>query len=304
VELHQLQCLVLVVEEGGFKRATARLHITQPALSYLIKQLEDELGVQLFHRRPRGVVPTDACRVLLQHAYRVINSVQAAHQAVRELSDGVTGEIRIGTINSVGTYFLPQVLWELRTRCPMVRPQLLYRNGDELIDSLVNNKLDVVLAADPRPDRRLRYQLVADDNISLVSSPGQVEPMELESAQFVSLSQQSPTGALIARHLDRLGVSVQPVVSTDNAETVKRMVEEGMGVAFLPDMLTSEEVNCGGKPGRLWRSAVEPQLTRHIIVATWRDSPRSRALEIFVDEVRRFGRRWRGCRPPEPARGS
>jgi DNA-binding transcriptional LysR family regulator len=69
VELHQLQCFVLIVEEGGFKRATARLKITQPALSYLVKQLEDELGVELFHRRPRGVMPTEAARVLLPHAY-------------------------------------------------------------------------------------------------------------------------------------------------------------------------------------------------------------------------------------------
>ena len=57
MELYQLQCFMAVVEEGGFNRATTRVHITQPALSYQIKQLEDELGVSLFHRRPRGIMP-------------------------------------------------------------------------------------------------------------------------------------------------------------------------------------------------------------------------------------------------------
>ena len=263
MELHQLQCFVLVLEEGGFKRATARLHITQPGLSYQIKQLEEELGVQLFHRRSGGITPTEAGRVLLQHAYQVINAVHEAHQAVRELSDGATGEIRIGTVNSVGTYFLPQVLWEIRGKHPMVRPKILYRNSDELLEALLGNKLDVAMVADPHPDRRLRYETVLEEHISLVSSPSHpffgrlnVEPAELKGVQFVSLSPQTPTGALIRNYLDKLGVQFKPVVSTDNVETVKRMVEAGMGVAFLPDMVTSAEIACDGKPGRLARSAV------------------------------------------------
>ncbi len=303
MELHQLQCFIVVLEEGGFKRATARLGITQPALSYQIKQLEEELGVPLFHRRPGGITPTEAGRVLLEHAHQVIATVQEAHQAVRELSDGVTGEIRIGTVNSIGTYFLPQVLWEIRAKHPMVRPKLLYRNSDELLDSLLANKLDVAMVADPPPDRRLRHELVLEERISLVSSPGHpfygrpsVEPAELKDVQFVSLSHQTPTGSLIRRYLDRLGISVAPVVSTDNVETVKRMVEAGMGVAFLPDMVTSEDVACDGQAGRLSRSSVEPALTRHVVVVTWRDSHHSRALDAFIDEVRRQGRQWRGCR--------
>jgi DNA-binding transcriptional LysR family regulator len=304
VELHQLECFVLVLEEGGFKRATARLQVTQPALSYQIKQLEEELGVQLFHRRPGGITPTEAGRILLQHAHQVINAVQEAHHAVRELSDGVTGEIRIGTINSVGTYFLPQVLWEIRAKHPMVRPKLLYRNSDELLEALLGNKLDVAMVADPHPDRRLRYETVVEESVSLVSSPShpffgreRVEPAELKGVRFVSLSTQTPTGALIRRYLDRLGVTVEPVVSTDNVETVKRMVEAGMGVAFLPDMVTSEDVACAGEePGRLARSAVDPPLTRRVVIATWRDSHHSRALDTFIEEARRLGRRWRGCR--------
>src|SRR3989337_3484053 len=80
MELHQLQCFMAVIEEGGFNRATTRLHITQPALSYQIKRLEEELGVSLFHRRPRGISPTEAGRVLLQNAPDVIESVRRARR--------------------------------------------------------------------------------------------------------------------------------------------------------------------------------------------------------------------------------
>ncbi len=69
MELHQLQCFIAVVEEGGFKRATARLGVTQPALSYQIKRLEEELGVQVLHRGQGGITPTEAGRVLLELSY-------------------------------------------------------------------------------------------------------------------------------------------------------------------------------------------------------------------------------------------
>jgi DNA-binding transcriptional LysR family regulator len=303
VELHQLQCFIAVLEEGGFKRATARLGITQPALSYQIRRLEEELGVQVFHRGPGGITPTEAGRTLLQHAHQVIAAVTEAHQAVRELSGGVTGELRIGTIKCVGIYFLPQVLWEIRAKHPMVRPKLLYRDSDEILESLLAKQLDVALVVEPPPDKRLEQHNVFEEQISLVSGPKHpfygrpaVDVKELEDVQFVSLSPQTSTGALIRSYVDRLGLHVVPSISTDNVETVKRMVEEGMGVAFLPDMVTEEDVGTDGKPGRLARSRVEPTLSLPLVLVTWRDTHRSLPLDAFVEEVLRMGRTWDGRR--------
>jgi DNA-binding transcriptional LysR family regulator len=301
VELHQLQCFIAVLEEGGFKRATARLGITQPALSYQIKRLEEELGVQVFHRGAGGITPTEAGRILLEHAQQVISSVREAQQAVRELSSGVSGEIRIGTIKCVGIYFLPHVLWAVRAKHPGLRPELVYRDSDELHEALLANNLDVALLVDPPPDQRLEYRSVFDEQISLVSGPehpfyrrATVSMQELQTANFVSLSPQTPAGALIRSYIDRLGLAIVPAVTTDNIETVKRMVEAGMGVAFLPDMATTGDVAADGGPGRLWRSAIEPNLSLPLVLATWRDARRSLALEAFLEEVCAIGRAWDG----------
>jgi DNA-binding transcriptional LysR family regulator len=303
VELRQLQCFIAVVEEGGFKRATARLGITQPALSYQIRRLEEELGVQVFHRGPGGISATEAGRTLLQHAHQVIAAVTEAHQAVRELSGGVTGELRIGTIKCVGIYFLPQVLWEIRAKHPMVRPKLLYRDSEEILESLLAKQLDVALVVDPPPDKRLEQRNVFEEQISLVCGPkhaffgrSTVDVSELQDVQFVSLSSQTSTGALIRAYLDRIGLQVVPAISTDNVETVKRMVEEGMGVAFLPDMVTEDDVGTAGAPGRLSRSRVEPTLSLPLVLVTWRDAHRSLPLDAFAEEVIRMGRSWDGRR--------
>jgi len=299
--LNRLHCFEVVVEEAGFKRATARLHITQPALSYQMKHLEEELGAQLFHRRPGGVTLTEAGRLLFVHVQRVAAAVREAERAVKELP--AVGEVRIGTVNSIGSYFLPQVLRTVHERQPATRPILYRARSGEFIEALLANQVDLAILADPRVDRRLRYQTLFEERVSLVAGRSHpffgsatIRPDQLKGAQFVTLSQETPTGALIRKYLDRLGVVVEPVVSTEDVETVKRMVEMGMGVAFLPDMVTERDavtrVNPGGSIARI---PVEPPLTRRIVLVTWDEVPASRAVAAFLEEVRRLSSTWPGA---------
>ncbi len=299
--LNRLRCFQVVVEEAGFKRATARLHITQPALSDQMKHLEEELGAQLFHRRPGGVSLTEAGKLLYTHVQRVTAAVGEAERAVKELP--AAGEVRIGTVNSIGTYFLPQVLYAVHERHAAARPILYRARSDEFIEALLANQVDLAILADPRIDRRLRYETLFVERVSLVvgrshpffGSPG-IRATQLKDAQFVSLSQETPTGALIRAYLDRLGIAVEPVVSTEDVETVKRMVEMGMGVAFLPDMVTQRDLATRANPGgRLGRVPVDPPLTRHIVLVTWNEIPSSRVVGAFVDVVRRQSSTWPGA---------
>jgi LysR family transcriptional regulator, cyn operon transcriptional activator len=299
--LNRLHCFEVVVEESGFKRASSRLHITQPALSYQMKHLEEELGAQLFHRRPGGVSLTDAGRLLYSHVQRVSATVRDAERAIKELP--AVGEIRIGTVNSIGTYFVPQVLATMRERYAATRPVLYRARSDEFIEALLANQVDLAILADPRVDKRLRYETLFEERVSLVSGRGHplfgratVSREELSRAQFVGLSQQTPTGLLIRRHLDALGIQVEPAVSTEDVETVKRMVEMGLGVAFLPDMVTERDLVTRSNPeGRLFRSRIEPALTRHVQLVTWNEVPASRAVAAFVEEVRRVAADWPGA---------
>jgi DNA-binding transcriptional LysR family regulator len=303
VELHQLRCFLAVVEEGGFNRATTRLHISQPALSYQIKQLEQELGASLFHRRPGGVSTTEAGRVLAQHAQHVLEAVRQARRAMEELAEGVVGEIRIGTANSVGIYFLPRVLWAMREKYPEVQPSVYYRHSNEIMELLHANRLDLALVANPRPDARLEQELIIDERVSLYCGRthqffgrSSVRPDELHGLQYISLSMKSPTGQLIHKYLNEIGVDVNPMVTTDNVETVKKMVEVGLGVAFLPDMISSTDIASEGSSTQLLsRITVNPPLCRNIVMVTWKNREPSRATAAFIDELRAHASRWKGC---------
>ncbi|MGB7632005.1 MAG: LysR family transcriptional regulator [Candidatus Deferrimicrobium sp.] len=310
MELHQLHCFLAVVEEGGFNRATTRLHITQPALSYQIKRLEEELGVSLFHRHPRGINPTEAGRVLLQNAQEIIESVRRARRAVEIRSKGVAGEIRIGTVESVGVYILPDVLRKIKEKYPMSRPTVMYRQAGEILDALLSNQVDLAVIANPRLDRRFNFETILEERISLVCSKthpffgrSTAKPSELRGLQFISLTPETPTGQLIRDHLARLGVSVDVVVTTPSVGTVKKMVEVGLGVAFLPDMVTREDLLCSGKPlNQLARIEVRPPLTRRIMLVTWKKIQCSPVIQAFLDDLRLYGLNWKGCVEPSGSR--
>ena len=293
--LNRLHCFEVVVEESGFKRATSRLHITQPALSYQMKHLEDELGVQLFLRRPGGVSLTDAGRLLYTHVQRVSDAVRRAEQAVKELP--AVGEVRIGTVNSIGTYFLPHVLAAVHERHTATIPSLYRARSDDHIEALLAGQVDLAILADPRVDKRLHYETLFEERVSLVWSKAhplqgapRVRPEALASAPMVALSSQTPTGALVHKYLEGLGVRVEPVVSAEDVLTVKRMVEMGIGAAFLPDMVTERDIASRANPsGRLCRAEFDPPLTRRIVLVTWDAVPSSLAVKTVVDEVRRHG---------------
>jgi DNA-binding transcriptional LysR family regulator len=299
--LNRLHCFEVVVQESGFKRATSRLHITQPALSYQMKHLEGELGVQLFVRRPGGVSLTDAGRLLYAHVQRVSAAVRRAEQAVKEIP--AVGEVRIGTVNSIGTYFLPQVLSAVHERHQATIPILYRARSDDHIEALLANQVDLAILADPRIDKRLHYETLFEERVSLVSSRTHpffgtkaIKPEQLEGAAMVALSSQTPTGALVQKYLERIGARVEPVVSTEDVLTVKRMAEMGIGAAFLPDMVTQRDIVTRTHPeGRLFRSEIEPPLARRVVLVTWDEVPPSRAVAAVVEEIRRQSSTWPGA---------
>jgi DNA-binding transcriptional LysR family regulator len=206
------------------------------------------------------------------------------------------------------------VLKELSAKHAGIRPKLVYKESEELLEALLANQIEVALLVDPAPDERLDFTPVFDEQISLVSGRGHafygrasVELSELKDVALIALTPHAPAGALAKRYLARQGISLTPAVVAEDNETVKHMVASGMGVAFLPDFATADDVAPDGKPARLSRSAVEPTLSLPLSVAKWRAARPSIAVDAFVAEVRRVGLAWEGTRkeaaaPPPTAR--
>jgi DNA-binding transcriptional LysR family regulator len=304
VEIRQLKYFISVARERSFSSAATLLPVKQQTLLVQIRKLEKELGLGLFNRGAGDLRLTEAGRVFYRHAQKVLRSAEKARLAMDDLKDGqVTGDIRIGTVDSVGIYFLPQVLKNLREKYPQLRPTVLYRTSEEILQALLSDQIDVALIDNPRPDRHLRQETIIKEQVSLVC--GRMHPLfgrkyirakDMEGLRVISLSNDTATGRLIQSHLSSLGVRITSVASTDNVQTAKKMVEVGFGVTFLPDMITSPDISCQGKSlRRLARIRLDPACNRRIVMATWRHAKVGRSTATFVEEIRNYSSQWTPC---------
>lgn len=143
MDLRQLRYFVAVAEEGHITRAASRLGIQQPPLSQQIRALEDEMGVKLFHRHPKGVSLTQPGELLLADSRRLLDDAAAISARMRAIAAGRSGVLVIGFTSSAAAHsFTPRVLHECRRRYPGIALQVVEDNASGLTDSLLAGKVN------------------------------------------------------------------------------------------------------------------------------------------------------------------
>lgn len=140
-----------VFEAGSIFAAAEHLSISQPALSMSIRQLEEEIGSPLFHRRARGVEPTAAGQALYRYALSIRQSARLAHEEVVMLASATPAKLRLGAGVAWTTTVLPPVLVDLQKRCPGISIDILTGVGDQLADLFMQGEIDVFVAAGSMP---------------------------------------------------------------------------------------------------------------------------------------------------------
>lgn len=150
IELRRLRAFVTVVEEGNITRAAARLHIQQPPLTRLLQGLEEELGVKLLQRLPRGVRTTEAGSVLFNEARTLLTRAEKLTEAVHRAARGEQGHLAIGFTSSAALHpFVPNLLRRYRDILPGITTLLEEAGSGELMEALVDERLDVAFVRSP-----------------------------------------------------------------------------------------------------------------------------------------------------------
>lgn len=155
MDLRQLRYFRTVALSGSFIAASRTLHISQPAIGYQVKQLEDALGTELFVRGARGVTMTEAGRTLLAHADRIFVAVKEAQAALDPFRDQLVGDITIGVTPTSGRALAPELL-ELIARETKLRVTLRQGMSNELLNAVMSGHIDMTFCYDPPSTERVR----------------------------------------------------------------------------------------------------------------------------------------------------
>lgn len=263
MELSQLRTFQLVAERRSFSKAAAILHLTQPAVTQQIKNLETELGETLFDRSGRLPALTQAGEVLLTYTQQILNLAGTAAETVRQFSR-TRGRLTIGAGTTNTIFRLPQILQTYRRSYPQV--EIRIRNGDsELISRLVyENSVDLGLITTINPDLHLHSIPLFEDRILLVAPAGHpqsLSPAELAGESLILFRSGSGFRRFLEDYFLASRFKPQVIMELESIEAIIRMVASGLGLAFLPEVAVHGELN----RGELVRVKIEswPKLVRH-----------------------------------------
>ena len=291
MEIRQLRALAAIAETHTFTAAAARVHVTQAAISMQIRQLEDEVGVQLFVRTPRRCVLTEAGERLLERAGRILREHDAALAELAELSGATRGRLRLGSASAMFSADpLPRVLQELRARHPQAEVTVTSGTSAALVRQILAGELDVAFVSLPVEARGVQTELLLKDELIAVAAPGHplakkkvVSAFELAGERLILGERGGNTRRLIDQFFAASGLRPQVAMELSRVSALVRMAEQGLGVAIVPVRSAAEEV----AKGRLVRWWIEgAQINSELGLAYLSGGYQSPVVQSFVELCR------------------
>jgi DNA-binding transcriptional LysR family regulator len=204
LKTRQLLLLQVLAEEGNIHRAAEALDITQPAASKLLKDLEDELGVELFERLPRGMRPTWFGESMIRHARMALASLDRAHDEIEALRAGRFGQVSVGAITAPGITLMPAAVAQVKAQHPTLRVSLQIETSDVLLERIAQDRLDMMVGRlVERYDKSdLRYEAIAEEPVCAMVRTGHplLGSKKLSLRDLVQVGWMVPPAGSALRH--------------------------------------------------------------------------------------------------------
>jgi len=241
-----------VAQAGGISRGAERLHVSQPAVSKQIKELEDTLGVRLLERLPRGSRLTDGGKLLAQYVQRMAVVEEETARAIEEFRGVKRGRLAVGASTTIGAYLLPQLFGEFHRQHPDIELELEIANTETIQNQLMAGSIEVGLTEGLMEAEHLDSEVFHEDELVAIAPRGhpllkqkRVTARELCREPFILREAGSGTRAVVERALGKRGLKVKPVLSLASPEAIKRAVIAGVGIAIVSRLAISCELQIG-----------------------------------------------------------
>jgi DNA-binding transcriptional LysR family regulator len=288
VTFRQLQIFAAAAHHQSLARAAEELHLTQPAVSMQVKQLEDIVGLALFERVGRNSALTSVGRELLQHAENVLSNLKDAEDALAAIRAVRRGEITVATV-STAKYYVPQLIARFRESHPWVGIDIEVGNRDSIIQLLRRNQVDIAIMGQPPIELDAVFEPFAPHPHGIIAAPNHplarfktVAPQRLAGATFLAREPGSGTRSVMEKFIAQHRLQIHLGTMFTSNESIKQSVIAGMGLGFvslhiLPLELQARQLcvlNVRGTPVvRTW----------HIVYRrTKKLSPATQAFKEFV----------------------
>ena len=288
IDVTKLETFIRVAEHLSFSEAARQLSLTQPTVSYHIKSLEKELGVSLFERSGSKLRLSDAGRLLLPWARKLVHQTIDMQEMISSLQDGVIGHLRIACSTTAGKYILPQLAARFCQRYPGIRISILRCTSGDVALHLLENEADLGVVSSEISEEFIEYQDFFEDSISLIvaqdhpwASRLSIEPEELVSEPMIIREPASGTRKIMLAQLAKFDIGLDDLnifMELGNAEAIVRTVASGYAVSFVSTLASA----CPLERGQVVNVQVNGlDLHRNVYMVRKRLDEPHRAQEVF-----------------------
>jgi DNA-binding transcriptional LysR family regulator len=290
VTLRHLRAAVAVARNGSFRRAAEAVHLSQPALSLAISELEGALGVSLFDRTSRSVAPTDIGAAFVQGAARVLADFDQLVQEVGDIAQSRRGRVVVSCVSSLAGRVMPRAIQACAQRYPQIEVVVQDDVAQQVLQAVHAREADFAMTTEPLVmGADVVFDAMQQDPFYIVcerthrfARRRQVRWSELHGEPLIMLSTTSGSFQVVHDELVRQGIRPQRSTPVSHLSTVHGMLESGFGISALPKIA----LPVADHPTLVARPLVAPRLARTVGAYRRRDRALSPAAQTFLEVMR------------------
>jgi DNA-binding transcriptional LysR family regulator len=295
MDVRDLQVFLSVARHLNYTRAAEEVNLSQPSVSVRMRQLERDLGSKLFEQLGKKIALTEAGKLLVPYAGKVISAMDDARNAMDELQGLERGSLRVGASTTPGMYLIPKTIAHFKRCYPKIDVHLTVKDTRQIEEGVIQNEFDFGFVGGHLTGDEVNVVSWINDELVLIVPLGHrlagrrlIKPHDLSREQFVFREQGSASRAVVAAHLRKAQIEAEAVMEMANPESVKKAVQNGLGIAFISAFAVESEL----KAKTLLTVKVQTlQIHRELKIVYRKDkhlSPAARAfLEASQTEVQR-----------------
>ncbi len=282
----------------SFTKAAEALHMTQPAVTFQVRQLEEYFNTRLFDRTHNKVNLTPAGERVAEFAERIFDLYSEMENSVRDLTGEISGALTIGASTTIAEYMLPALLGEFKTRYPDINLRLKVSNSEGIVSMVEHNVIDLGVVESPVSNKNLIVEVCHDDQLVVIAAPdhelvkrgGPVKAGEIVKYPFISREEGSGTREVIMQYLMDENVNSNEMnlsLELGSPEAIKGAVEADMGITIISRSIIDKEL----KLNTLCELQLDPPLSRPFSFVRQRQKFRVTVMEELLDFAQSYFKR-------------
>jgi len=285
----RLQVFYTVAKVLSFTKAAETLHMTQPAVTFQVKQLEEFFNTRLFDRTHNKITLTEAGKIVYDYAEKILDHYEKMNSEVRELTGEVTGSLLIGASTTIAEYMLPSLLGAFKKQFEDVNIRLQVGNTDAIVAMVENNMIDLGVVEAPVYNKNLEVEVCRLDEMVLIVPEGhplsnrdKISVEDMRKYRYISREEGSGSRSVIDNYIREQGLSysdLNVVMELGSPEAVKMAVESDVGIAIVSRTTIVKEM----KLGTIKALPLDPPLTRPFSHVRQKHKFRHRAVGELLD---------------------